>query len=306
LCSPLRRAIEEVMHIGITGASGFLGRQIVQVALSRDHRVTQFSRREGASVPGGEPVRFFGPEIDLNGIEAIVHLAGESVLGLWTKQKRNKILRSRIDGTRWIVDAIGKVQNRPSILVSASGAGIYGDRGEETLSESSSTNSAGFLPEVARVWEAEGLKAEAAGVRYVSVRIALVLGKNGGAIPVMKAVFQSGLGGKIGSGKQWMPWIHIADVAGLFVHALETESISGPVNGASPNPVRNEEFTKIMGELLRRPTFFAAPEFLLRMLPANEASLVLDSQQIIPEKALLTGFRFRFPDLRNALTDVLT
>ena len=150
------------------------------------------------------------------------------------------------------------------------------------------------------------MKAEAAGVRYVPIRIALVLGKNGGAIPLMKTVFQSGLGGKLGSGKQWMPWIHIADVAALFLHALETESVRGPVNGASPNPVRNEEFTKIMGELLRRPTFFAAPEFALRMLPANEASLILDSQRIIPEKALQSGFRFRFPDLRSALTDILT
>jgi uncharacterized protein (TIGR01777 family) len=294
------------MHIGITGSSGFLGRQIVQDALSSGHRVTPFSRRAGAPVSGCEPVRLFGPEIDLSEIEAIIHLAGEPILGLWTKQKRNKILRSRINGTQWIVDAIGQARNRPSVLVSASGAGIYGNRGEETLTESSSASSAGFLAEVATLWEAEGLKAEAAGVRYVPVRIALVLGKNGGAIPLMKTVFQFGLGGKLGSGKQWMPWIHIADVAALFLHALETESVRGPVNGSSPNPIRNEEFTKVMGELLRRPTIFATPEFVLRMLPANEASLILDSQRIIPEKALQTGFRFRFPDLKNALTDILT
>jgi uncharacterized protein len=256
-------------------------------------------------VPGCESVRLFGPQIELSGIEAIIHLAGESVLGLWTKQKRNKILRSRIDGTRWIVEAIGRAANKPSVLVSASGAGIYGDRGEETLTESSSANSAGFLAEVAAVWEAEGLKAQAGGARYVPVRIALVLGKDGGAIPLMKTVFQSGLGGKLGSGKQWMPWIHITDIAALFLHALKTESIRGPVNGVSPNPVRNEEFTKVMGELLGRPTFFAAPEFALRMLPANEASLILDSQRIIPEKGLQTGFRFRFPNLRDALTEVL-
>jgi uncharacterized protein (TIGR01777 family) len=294
------------MHIGITGASGFLGRQIVQNALARGHRVTPFSRRVGAQVPGCQSSRLFGPNIDLSGIEAIIHLAGESILGLWTKQKRNRILRSRIDGTRWIVDAIGRARNRPSVLVSASGAGIYGNRNEEALTESSSTNSAGFLAEVATVWEAEGSKAEGAGVRYVPVRIALILGKNGGAIPLIKTVFLCGLGGNLGSGKQWMPWIHIADVAELFLHALETESVRGPLNGASPNPVRNEEFTQVMGELLRRPTFFAAPELALRMLPANEASLILDSQRIMPEKALQSGFRFRFPDLRTALTDILT
>jgi uncharacterized protein len=294
------------MHIGITGASGFLGRQIIQDALARGHHVTPFSRRTGNAFSGCESVRSYGPEIDLNGIEAIVHLAGESILGLWTKKKRDKILRSRIGGTRWIVDAIGRARNRPSILVSASGAGIYGDRGEENLTESSSTSPTGFLAEVATVWEAEGLKAEASDVRYVPIRIALVLGKNGGAVPLLKTVFQSGLGGKLGSGKQWMPWIHIADVAGLFLHSLETESVRGPVNGASPNPVRNEEFTRLMGELLKRPTLFAAPEFALRMLPGDESSLVLDSERIIPEKALQSGYRFHFPDLRSALADVLS
>jgi uncharacterized protein (TIGR01777 family) len=294
------------MHIGITGASGFLGRQIVQDALSRGHRVTPFSRRGSPSASGSETARVFGPEIDLGGIEAVVHLAGESILGLWTKQKRSKILRSRIEGTRWIVDAIGRAQSKPSVLVSASGAGIYGDRGEEILTERSSVASTGFLAEVASVWETEGLKAEAVGVRYVPVRIALVLGKTGGAMPLMKTAFQSGLGGKLGSGKQWMPWIHIADIAALFMHALETKSIRGPVNGASPNPIRNEAFTEIMGELFRRPTFLAAPEFALRMLPANQASLILDSQRIVPEKALESGFRFRFPDLRSALADILS
>jgi len=294
------------MHIGITGASGFLGRQIVQNALTRGHRVTAFSRRAGAPVPGCESVRLFGPGVDLNGIEAIIHLAGEPILGLWTKQKRNKILRSRIDGTRWMVDAIGQGPNRPAALVSASGAAIYGNRGEETLTESSPAKSAGFLAEVASVWETEGGKAEAKGVRYVPIRIALVLGKTGGAIPLMKTAFQCGLGGNLGSGRQWMPWIHLADVAALFLHALETESLRGPLNGASPNPIRNEEFTKVMGELLKRPTFVAVPEFALRMLPANEAALLLDSQRIIPEKVLQSGFRFRFPDLRNALIDILT
>jgi uncharacterized protein len=293
------------MHIGITGASGFLGRQIVQDALARGHRVTPFSRRTIEPISGCEAVRTFGPEIDLSGIEAIFHLAGESILGLWTKQKRAKILHSRVNGTRWIVDAIGKARNRPSVLVSASGTGIYGNRGEETITESSCPSSLGFLAEVATVWEAEGRKIEAAGIRYIPVRISLVLGKNGGAIPLMKAIFKSGLGGKLGSGKQWMPWIHIADAAALFLHVLEAESMRGPVNGASPIPIRNEEFTKVMGEVLRRSTLFAVPEFVLRMLPANESSLLLDSLRIIPEKALEAGFLFRFPDLRAALSDVL-
>jgi uncharacterized protein len=293
------------MHIGITGASGFLAGQIIQVALSRGHVVTAFSRKPAASVTGCVSIRTFGPEMDLNGIEAVVHLAGESILGLWTKEKRSKILRSRADGTRWVVDAIGRAVHKPSALISASGAGIYGNRGEEALTESSSISSSGFLAEVGAAWELEGSKAQIAGVRYVPVRIALVLGKGGGALRFMEPSFRLGLGGKLGTGKQWMPWIHIADIAGLFLHAVENASVRGPMNGASPNPVRNEEFTKVMGEMLKRPAFLTAPELVLKTVLRDEASLLLDSQLIIPEKALQTGFRFRFPDLRNALADIL-
>jgi hypothetical protein len=267
--------------------------------------ITGFSRKPGASVPGCESIRPFGPELDLNGIEAVIHLAGESILGLWTKEKRNRILRSRVDGTRWVVNALGRNMNKPVTLVSASGAGIYGNRGEEALTESSPTGSSNFLAEVGTAWELEGSKAQAAGVRYVAIRIALVLGKGGGAMQVMEPVFRLGLGGNLGTGKQWMSWIHVADVAGLFLHALENSCVRGPLNGASPNPVRNEEFTKIMSELLKRPAFFAAPEFVLKTALRDQASLLLDSQRIIPEKAIQTGFRFRFPDLRTALADIL-
>lgn len=241
----------------------------------------------------------------MNGIEGVIHLAGESILGLWTAEKRNKILRSRSDGTRWVVDAIEQTSRKPSAFVSASGAGIYGNRGEETLTESSSTGRSNFLAEVGTAWETEGSKVQAVGVRYVPIRIALVLGKGGGAVKLMEPVFRFGLGGKLGSGKQWMSWIHVTDIAELFLHALENSSVSGPLNGSSPNPVRNEEFTKVMGEILRRPTFLAVPEFFLKTMLRDQASLVLDSQRIIPENALRTGFRFRFPDLKSALTDIL-
>jgi len=293
------------MHIGITGASGFLGRQIVQVARSHGHVVTGFSRKIAASASGCESVRPFGPEMDLNGIEGVIHLAGESILGLWTTEKRNKILRSRTEGTRWVVDAIEQAARKPSALVSASGAGIYGNRGDETLTESSPPGRCNFLAEVGAAWETEGSKAQTVGVRYVPIRIALVLGKGGGAMKLMEPIFRLGLGGKLGTGKQWMSWIHVTDVAELFLHALENSSVSGPLNGSSPNPVRNEEFTKVLGEILKRPTFLAVPEFALKTMLRDEASLVLDSQRITPENALRTGFRFRFPDLRSALADIL-
>jgi len=293
------------MHIGITGASGFLGTQVVQVARSRGHVVTGFSRKIAVPVSGCESVRPFGPKMDLNGIEGVIHLAGESILGLWTTEKRKRILHSRTDGTRWVVDAIEQTARKPSALISASGAGIYGNRGDEILTESSSTGRSNFLAEVGVAWETEGSKAQAAGVRYVPIRIALVLGKGGGAMKLMEPVFRLGLGGKLGTGKQWMSWIHVTDVAELFLHALENSSVSGPLNGSSPNPVRNEEFTKVMGKILKRPTLLAVPEFVLKTMLRDEASLVLDSQRITPEKALRSGFRFHFPDLPSALTDIL-
>jgi uncharacterized protein len=294
------------MHIGITGASGFVGRQTVREALARGHRVTPFSRKSGLSFSGCEPARLFGQELDLHGIEAIIHLAGESILGLWTKHKRDKILRSRIDGTRWIVHAIARERLKPAVLATASGVGIYGDRGEESLTENSSTDSTKFLAQVAAGIEAEGLKAKGFGTRSVAIRIALVLGSTGGAAPLMKTVFRLGLGGKLGSGKQWMPWIHVVDVAALFLHAIETEAAGPTMNGVAPNPVRNEEFTRILGEQLRRPTLLPVPAFPLRLLSPDMASLVLDSQRVVPEVPLRTGFRFRFPDLRSALADVLS
>jgi uncharacterized protein len=293
------------MHIGITGASGFIGRQTVREALSRGNRVTPFSRKLGATFTGCEPVRLFSGDLDFNGIDAIIHLAGESILGLWTKNKQDKILRSRIDGTRSIVDAIARQRHKPSILAIASGVGIYGDRGEESLTESSATDSTKFLAQVATGLETEGSKAAALGTRSVAIRIGLVLGSTGGAAPLMKTAFRFGLGGRLGSGQQWMPWIHIADVAALFLHAIETESVGPIMNGAAPNPVRNQEFTRILGQQLRRPTLLPAPAFALRLLPGDMASLVLDSQRVIPEVPLRTGFRFKFPDLQSALADVL-
>ena len=294
------------MHIGITGASGFIGRQLARQALTLGYRVTPFSREATTEFPGCEPARLFGRNMEVNELDAVIHLAGEPILGLWTTAKRSRILQSRLDGVHWLIDAIERSKSKPSVLVTASGVDIYGDRGEEPLTETSSIDSTHFLGQVAVALEREGSKVEPAGLRHVPIRMPMVLGSTGGALPVMRTVFRSGLGGRIGSGNQWMPWIHVADAAALFLHAAENGSIRGPMNGVSPTPVRNREFTKLLGERLRRPTIFTVPEFALRMLPGNQASLVLNSQHIVPEVALRTGFHFRFPDLRVALADLLT
>jgi uncharacterized protein len=278
----------------------------VRDALSRGHRVTPFSRKPATQIPGCEPARFFGLNMDVKKLDAVIHLAGESIIGLWTRHKRSRILQSRVDGIHWIVAAVQRSTDKPAVFVTASGVDIYGDRAEESLTEASSTGSAGFLAQVAGAIEKESSAVETVGLRHVPLRIAMVLGSDGGALQVMKTAFRFGLGGRIGSGKQWMPWIHIADVSALLLHAVETGSIRGPMNAVSPNPVRNREFTKVMGERLRRPTVFTVPEFALRMLPGDQASLVLNSQRIVPEVALRTGFHFQFPDLRAALADALS
>ncbi len=292
------------MHIGITGASGFIGQQMAELARLQGHRVIGFSRKQNAQIKGCHEIRTFGPQMDLNDVQAVVHLAGESILGLWTKQKREKILRSRIDGTRWVVEAIARAAAKPEVLVSASGAAIYGNRGEEFLSESSAPDTSDFLGQVALAWESEGRKAEHAGTRYVALRITMALGREGGAIPLIGSIFRFGLGGNLGNGKQWMPWIHVNDLAGLVMHGIQQGSLRGPVNAASPVPIRNEEFTKAMSEVLKRPAFFSVPAFCLKTLLREESSLVLNSQRVIPETALKTGYTFKYPEIRSALRNI--
>jgi uncharacterized protein (TIGR01777 family) len=235
---------------------------------------------------------------------AVVHLAGESIFGLWTNAKKEHIFRSRVDGTRWIVKAIQGSPDPPKVLVCASAIGIYGDRGEEELTERHTVGAGEFLAEVSQAWEAAAQEATTAGTRVVSVRIALVLGAKG-ALGAMQPVFRLGLGGRFGKGDQWMSWVHIRDIANIFLYAAKTENLSGPVNGASPNPVRNSEFTQVLGTLLNKPTFCTVPSALVSTLLPEQSSLVLDSQRVIPEKLLASGFQFQFPSLNEALQDLI-
>jgi len=294
-----------VKRIGLTGASGFIGREIIRQARQKQDTVVAFSRHLQRAIPGAAEVRAFRPEMDLNGLDAVIHLAGEPIIGLWTPAKRRKILDSRVQGTRWLVESAIRAKRPPGVLVSASGINIYGDRGDEPLPESAAIGRSGFLRDVAVAWEQEAQRARSAGVRVVCLRVAMVLGKEAGALPLMARVFRLGGGGRLGTGQQWMQWIHIHDVAGLFLHAAGTEPVNGPVNACTPNPVRNADFTKILGELVRRPTIFPVPAFILRTALRSESSLLLDSLRAIPEQALQSGFEFRFPELHTALADAL-
>jgi len=292
------------MVIGLTGASGFLGQEIIRQAVSQGEQVVAYSRTPDKPVSEAIRTEAFRPGMTVSNLDTILHLAGESISGPWTKARRDRILQSRVQGTRWVVEALQNAPNPPRTLICASGVNIYGDRGEEELVEESPVGRSGFLCSVGVAWEAEAMRATSFGVRVVTIRMAMVLGRKG-ALPLMLPAFWLGLGGRLGSGNQWMPWIHVEDVANLFLHAAREESLAGPVNGLSPFPVRNRDFTRILGSTLRRPAFLVVPSFILRTVLQDQASLLLESQRALPKRALETGFRFRFPYLEDALQNLL-
>ena len=299
-----------VMKVGITGASGFLARHLIKGLHARGHDAVAFTRSPGKPVPGCVETRGLpadqGP--DVRGLDAVVNFAGESLLGPWTQAKRQRILASRVGTTTRLAEAMGRLHDSPRVLISASGIGIYGDRGDEVLDESKGPGS-GFLAEVATDWEAAARGAEKSGVRVLRLRIGFVVGADGGAFPLLKRVFGLGLGGPLGSGRQWMSPIHVADVAGLIVFLLEHESDGGPAafgafNAACPEPVRNADFTRALGQALHRPAILPAPAFVLRGILRDQARLLLDSQRAVPKWALALGYEFCFPTVAAMFADV--
>lgn len=292
------------MKIGLTGASGFLGQEIIRQAASQGDQVVAYSRNPDKPVPGASRTETFGTGMLVGGLDAILHLAGESLFGFWTKGRRTRILQSRVQGTRFVVEALRNAPKHPGTLVCASGVNIYGDRSEEELVEESPIGDSGFLRDVAVAWETEAMRAASFGMRVVLIRIAMVLGRQG-ALALMSPFFSLGLGGRLGSGNQWMPWIHVQDVARLFLHTVREKSVTGPINGVSPFPARNRDFTRILASTLQRPAFFIVPSSILRMVLQDQASLLLDSERVLPKRALATGFRFRFSHLEEALQDLL-
>lgn len=298
------------MKIAVTGATGFIGGRLVRRLLAAGHAVTAWSRdpeRARMTLPALCAVARWDPEVVdgalLEGVDCLVHLAGESVAGgRWTEQRKRAIRSSRIESTRAIAAAIGRMPAaaRPSALVCASAIGYYGDRGEEQLDESSPAGS-GFLAEVCRDWEREAAAVEGLGVRRASVRIGVVLGPEGGALAAMLPLFRLGLGGRMGHGRQWMSWIHVDDVVGLLAHAVEHPEVRGPVNAVAPAPVRNRDFTRALAHALGRPALFPVPAIALRLLAGEMSEVLLASQRVVPAAAERVGFSFAHPELGAAL-----
>lgn len=292
------------MRIGITGATGFIGRHLKEYAINRGHEVIVYSRRPGSGLTQPKEAPHALPETPL---DALVHLSGESLMGLWTQDKRDRIWKSRVDFTESLVAHLGtwKAENRPKVLVCASGAGFYGNSGADAVDETSPRGE-GFLADVCAGWEAAAHRAEALGIRVITSRTGMVLGRDGGAFPLLRRIFACGLGGRLGSGQQWMAWIHIDDAVQLLLQAITTETVSGPLNLCAPEAVTNAEFTQKLAAALHRPAFFHAPAFALKLLLRGMADeMLLGGQRVIPRTATGMGYAFVHPTLSGALASLV-
>lgn len=252
-----------------------------------------------------EPAAESPPAEAWEGVEAVIHLAGEPVAAArWTEEQKRRIRDSRVKGTRNLVAGMRATPCPPNVLVSASAVGFYGDRGDEVLNERSAPGS-GFLSEVCLDWETEAARASELGARVAFVRTGVALSLSGGALEKMLLPFKLGLGGRLGNGRQWFPWIHIEDIAGIFLHALMSPAVDGPINGVAPAVVTNGEFTRELAAALNRPVFLPVPQSALRVLLGEMAEVVTASQRVVPQVALDTGYQFKYPNLSPALESLL-
>jgi uncharacterized protein len=295
-----------VNRILVTGVSGPIGTALLASLASQELQIVRLvrGRAQSAAQVSWDPIAPLPPAA-VSGFDVVIHLAGESIVGRWTAQKKKAIRESRVEGTRTLATSLAVCDAKPRAFVCASAIGFYGNRGDELLREESVT-AQGFLSDVCREWEAASHVAAEAGIRTVNIRIGLVLSAKGGALPKMLTPFKLGLGGRIGSGQQWWSWIHVDDIVGAIHHILRSESLYGPVNLVAPNPARNEEFTQVLASVLRRPAVFPVPAFAARLAFGKEAAeeLLLASQRVEPGKLAATAYSFRFPDLRAALENL--
>lgn len=292
--------------LGIVGASGFIGRELARQATSCGWRVCGFSRQARGPRDGIPEWREWSEAPDFRGLTALANLAGEPINRRWTAERKHLFRESRIGVTNTIRKGIDRLSaaDRPQVLINGSAVGIYGDRGDEILEDDAASGS-GYLAELCRDWEHAADGVAALGLRVMKWRTGVVLGREGEAFKQMLIPFRLGLGGRLGSGQQWMPWIHVEDLVGSMLHGLAHASLSGPINGSAPEPERNVEFTKKLAKAVHRPAIIPAPPFALKLLLGDFASAVLSSQRAIPRALLDSGFRFRFPTLEMALADLL-
>jgi hypothetical protein len=298
------------MKILISGASGLVGTHLIPTLKEKNHEIFRLVRKTPKTTDEiqWDADRGFSESehAKLENFDAVVHLAGDNVASEnWSDEKKRKIRDSRVNGTRVLVDALKSLQNPPKTFISASATGFYGDRKDEVLTEDSAKG-VGFLPEVCAAWEAESAKAENFGARAVMPRIGVVLAKDGGALEKMLTPFKFGVGGRVGSGRQWMSWIALEDLIRIIHFALENTELRGVVNATAPNPVTNEEFTQTFGKVLNRPTILPAPEFAIKLMFGEMGeTLLLQGCRVVPKRLTENGFEFKFPHLEPALKAAL-
>ena len=293
------------MNVTVTGASGLIGTKLVERLRARGDEVTTLSRNP--SSPGAvrwQPEQEPAPKAALDGADAVVHLAGENVAQRWSDDAKRRIRSSRELGTRNLVAGIEAAEPRPRVLVSSSAVGIYGPHGAEELAESTPAGS-DFLAEVCVIWEREAQKAAELGLRVVNVRTGVMLDQAGGALAKMLPFFKLGVGGPVAGGDQYLPWIHIDDVVGLYLAALDDDRYEGPLNATAPTPVTNKAFSKALGRALHRPAFAPVPGFAVHVLYGEMAEIVTKGQRALPRKAQERGYAFAHPDLDEALRAAL-
>jgi uncharacterized protein (TIGR01777 family) len=297
------------MKILVTGATGLVGSALLASLRAKGHEVFSLVRSRplsGAAEIFWDPSKGILDAVELEGFDAVVHLAGESIAeGRWTDEKKRRIRESRIKGTRLLSETLAKLNQKPEVLVSASAVGFYGSRGDEVLNEQSASG-ADFLAEVCREWELATQPAAQSGVRVVNLRFGVILSGRGGALKKMLFPFRMGVGGKLGSGQQYMSWIALDDAVGAIERAIEDKSLRGPVNAVAPEAVTNKQFTKALGRALSRPTIFPVPAFAARLVFGEMAdATLLSSQRVEPERLKASGYVFKYPELEGALRHVL-
>jgi len=301
------------MRVAVTGATGMIGAELVRALVERGDEVTALSRdAERASEALGVPAAGWAdpkaeqPPLDaLRGRDGVVHLLGEVIAQRWSDDAKREIRDSRVLSTRNLVDALGELapEERPRVLVSGSGAGWYGHRGDERLDESTSEPGDDFLAQLSADWEAEARRAEELGVRVVLNRTGVVLSESGGALEKMLPFFKAGIGGPVAGGRQYVPWVHVDDVVGATIFSLEHEEARGPVNVTAPEPATNTELSKALGRVLRRPAFAPVPGLAVKALYGQMAEIVITGQRAVPGRLEELGYRFRWPELDPALRD---
>ncbi len=294
------------MKVLITGASGLIGTALQKSFEEKGYEMLLASRSEPkveSQIKWSMDTGFADDDLPrLEGLDAVIHLAGENVSGLrWTDEKKKAIRDSRVFGTRTMIEAFARLEKKPKVFITGSAIGFYGDRDDDEMTETSSAGDT-FLAKVCKEWEAESRRAEDMGIRTVLLRTGIVLSKDGGALATMLTPFKLGVGGVVGSGKQWMSWVSLDDVVAIINFALENESLRGAMNVASPNPVTNEEFTKTLGSVLYRPTFLPLPEFAVNLVFGEMGdALLLASTRVIPKRLVDAGYKFKYTDLKTAI-----